>query len=110
MSQGPLSQKIRFLSQKVCPAGGPQTQTRKWLLRAPFQGFMIFSFNLSSRIGPISGFQQVQCRYTVDRSRHTLRDIAVIWDIEIEGGNSYKNIFMTKVLVASLGLKSKLTI
>ena len=26
--------------------------TRKWILRAPFQGFRTFSFNLTSRIGP----------------------------------------------------------
>ena len=28
-------------------------QTRKWIQRTPFQGFRNFSFNLSSRIGPI---------------------------------------------------------
>ena len=28
------------------------THTRKWIQRTPFQGFKIFSFNLSSRIGP----------------------------------------------------------
>ena len=28
------------------------TQTRKWMQRTPFQGFSIFFFNLSSRIGP----------------------------------------------------------
>ena len=45
--------KDRFLGQKVCPVGRSRTggQT-EWLLRAPFQGFGIFSFNLSSRIGP----------------------------------------------------------
>ena len=58
MSQGSFNQKIRFLDQKVCPVARPQTDrhTRKWLLRAPFQGFRIFSFKLSSRIGPIKLF------------------------------------------------------
>ena len=63
MSQGSFNLKIRFLGQKVCHVARPQTHTqthihtyrhtRKWILRAPFQGFKIFPFNLSSRIGPI---------------------------------------------------------
>ena len=69
MSQGSLNPKIRFLGQKVWPVACAQTdrqtdtQTHRqtdrqteWLLRAPFQGFRIFSFNLSSRIGPIDLF------------------------------------------------------
>ena len=52
MSQGSLNPKIRFLAQKMYSVA-IDTQTRKWLLRAPFQGFRSFSFNLSSRIGPI---------------------------------------------------------
>ena len=56
MSQGSLNPKIRFLGQKMCSVARLQTDrhTRKWLLRAPFQGFRSFSFNLSSRIGPTS--------------------------------------------------------
>ena len=55
MSQGSLNPEIRFLGQKVCPAACLHTDTRtEWLLWAPFQGFRIFSFNLSSRIGPIT--------------------------------------------------------
>ena len=58
MSQGSFNPKIRFLGQKVCSVARLQTHiqtdrhTRKWLLRAPFQGFRSFAFNLSSRIGP----------------------------------------------------------
>ena len=63
MSQGSLDPKIRFIGQKVCSVARVQTdrhtdrqthrQTRKWIQRTPFQGFRNFSFNLSSRIGPI---------------------------------------------------------
>ena len=59
MSQGSLNPKIRFLGQKVWPVARGRTDgqtdghTRKWKQRAPFQGFRSFSFNLSSRIGPI---------------------------------------------------------
>ena len=59
MSQGSLDPKITFLCQKVCSVARMQThrqtdrQTRKWIQRTPFQGFRNFSFNLSSRIGPI---------------------------------------------------------
>ena len=55
MFQGSLNPKIRYLGQKVCPVARWQTHrhTWKWLLCAPFQGFRSFSFNLSSRIGPI---------------------------------------------------------
>ena len=52
MSQGSFNTKIRFLGQKVCPVAHSRTDTHtqtEWLLRAPFQGFRIFSFNL---IGP----------------------------------------------------------
>ena len=60
MSQGSLNPRIRFLGQKLWSVArvqrnrqGNKKHTRKWLLRAPFQGFRSFSFNLSSRIGPI---------------------------------------------------------
>ena len=58
MSQGSFSPKISFLGQKVCSVARAQTdrQTREWKQRTPFQGFRIvfkFSFNLSSRSGPI---------------------------------------------------------
>ena len=55
MSQGALNPKIRFLGQKVCSVAHIQTDrhtdkhARKWIQRALFQGFRIFS----SRIGPI---------------------------------------------------------
>ena len=54
MSQGSLDPKIRFLGQKMFSVACVQTdtQTQKWLQRTPFQGFRIFFFNLSSRIGP----------------------------------------------------------
>ena len=58
MSQGSFNPNIRFLGQKVCSVARAQTdrQTRKWKQRTPFQGFRFFfkfSFNLSSRSGPI---------------------------------------------------------
>ena len=74
MSQGSFSPKIRFLGQKVCSVARTHTfwvkmalkitsrtqtdrqtdrQTRKWIQRTPFQVSGFFSFNLSSRIGPI---------------------------------------------------------
>ena len=63
MSQGSLYPKIRFLAQKLWSVARVQRnrqthtqtdrQTRKGLQRAPFHGFRISSFNLSSRIGPI---------------------------------------------------------
>ena len=55
MSQGSFNPKIRLLGQKMWPVGRARTHGHtEWLLWAPFQGFRIFSFNLSSRIGPIS--------------------------------------------------------
>ena len=59
MSQGSFNPKIRFLVEKVCPVACLHTDRQtdgqtEWLLWAPFQGFRIFSFNLSSRIGPIT--------------------------------------------------------
>ena len=61
MFQGSFnSPKDRFLGQKVCPVASEQTDTqththtRKWIQRTPFQGFRNFSFNLSSRIDPIT--------------------------------------------------------
>ena len=54
MSQGSLNPKIRFLRLKVCPVARSQTDTEWLLMRAVFQSFRIFSFSLSSRIGPIS--------------------------------------------------------
>ena len=63
VSQGSFHPKIRFLDQKVCSVARLQTHrhtdrhTRKWLLWVPFQGFRSFSFNLSSRIGPICMFE-----------------------------------------------------
>ena len=55
MSQGSLNLRIRFLGQKVFSEARVQTcrQTRKWIQRTPFQGFRNFSFNLSSRVGPL---------------------------------------------------------
>ena len=51
----------------------PRTQTHRhthrhteWLLWAPFQGFRIFSFNLSSRIGPIHDAKSVCDTYITD--------------------------------------------
>ena len=60
MSQGPFSPKIRFLGQKVCSVARGRTdgQTQKWQQRTPFQGFRIFSFNLSLSIGPTA--QQIK--------------------------------------------------
>ena len=55
MSQGSLDAKIRVQGQKMCSVarGQTDTHTRKWIQRAPCQGFRMFSFNLSSKIGPI---------------------------------------------------------
>ena len=57
MSQGSLDPKIWFLGQKMWPVTRAHTDKNtdrhtEWLLWAPFQGFRIFSFNQSSRIGP----------------------------------------------------------
>ena len=62
MSQGSLNPKIRFLGQKVWPVdrGRMDRQTDRHestIQTTPFQGFRIFSFNLSSRIGPIHKIQ-----------------------------------------------------
>ena len=53
-----LSQNFMKLGLLVAEKKRGQTDRHtdrqtEWLLRAPFQGFRIFSFNLSSRIGPI---------------------------------------------------------
>ena len=61
MSHGSFNSKIRFLGQKVCSVAWLQIDTRKWLLCAPFQGFRSFSFNLSSRIGPIYHLYSYMC-------------------------------------------------
>ena len=56
MSQGSFSPKIRFLGQKVCSLARTQTDRRESENRGhPFRvsGFFKFSFNLSSRSGPI---------------------------------------------------------
>ena len=60
MSQGSLNPKIRFLGQKVCPVARGhtdiQTDTQtdtKVNTEDTLSGFQDFSFNLSSRIGPI---------------------------------------------------------
>ena len=80
-SQGSLDPKIRFLGQKVWSIARVRTDrhTRKWILRAPFQGFRIFSFNLSSRIGPIYGsvsanwsVQAFRQRTTMSRSKSSI--------------------------------------
>ena len=52
MSQGSFNPKIRFLGQKVCFVAHTDSHTQKWIQKTPFQGFRIFSFKLSSRIGP----------------------------------------------------------
>ena len=51
----PKDHSTQKLGVRYSPRTHRQThrQTRKWLLWAPFQGFRSFSFNLSSRIGPI---------------------------------------------------------
>ena len=56
MSQGSFNQKIRFLGQNVFSVARGHTDRHESdysVLWAPFQGFRSFSFNLSSRIGPI---------------------------------------------------------
>ena len=64
------TQKIRFLGQKVTDR---QTDGHtEWLLRAPFLGFRIFSFNLSSRIGPIISRRHVcqgQAKQSVSKNK-----------------------------------------
>ena len=62
MSQGSLNPNIRLLGQKVrC---SPFIATHSV---TPFQGFRSFSFNLSSRIGPISKWSSyVHCRLSLD--------------------------------------------
>merc|ERR1712102_203855 len=51
MSQGSLNPRSKGVSCILFTHGHTDTQT-ELLLWAPFQGFRIFSFNLSSRIGP----------------------------------------------------------
>ena len=58
MSQGSLNPKIRFLGQKLCPVARSQTHRQTDIqtdIQSNYWGhpFRIFSFNLSSRIGPI---------------------------------------------------------
>ena len=60
MSQGSLDPKIRFIGQKVCSVARVHTDTHtdrqtdmKVNTEDTLQGFRNFSFNLSSRIGPI---------------------------------------------------------
>ena len=58
MSQGSLNPKIRFLGQKLCPVArgqtDRQTDTHESDYRGhPFRVSGVYSFNLSSRIGPI---------------------------------------------------------
>ena len=60
MSQGSLDPKIRFIGQKVCSVARVQTHrhtdrhTDRHTRKTPFQNFRNFSFNLSSRNGPIT--------------------------------------------------------
>ena len=61
------------------PSTDTQTDrhTRKWLQRAPFQGFRIFSFNLSSRIGPKKRFKT---RFDLQISRVQMLTMCVwVW-------------------------------
>ena len=60
MSHGSLNPKIRFAGQKVCTVAHVQTDRHTQTLDTnmntedTFQGFKIFSFDISSRIGPKS--------------------------------------------------------
>ena len=58
MSQGSLTPKIRFLGHKVCPVARVRTDTHEsdyWGHPFRVSGFFFkFSFNLSSRRGPIN--------------------------------------------------------
>ena len=65
MSQGSFNPKIRFLGQKVCPVARVQTDRRthtKATTVGTFQGFMILSINLSSRIGPKRPIKSVKIK------------------------------------------------
>ena len=56
MSQGSFKPKIRFLGQKVCPVASVRTDGQihtKVTTVGTLSGFQKFSFNLSSRIGPM---------------------------------------------------------
>ena len=63
MSQGSLNPKIRFLGQKMCSVARSHTDTQTYrptdrhthesdYCVHPFRVSGVFSFNLSSRIGP----------------------------------------------------------
>ena len=67
MSQGSFNQKIRFLCQKMCSVARLRTDRHTDTLSAPFQGFRSFSFNLSSRIGPI--YNSFECFFEEKKIR-----------------------------------------
>ena len=75
MFQGSLDPKIRFLGQKVSSVALVQTdrQTRKWILRTPFQGFRNFSFNLLSRSGPIINLLKFNQVIKIFRRQNTFK-------------------------------------
>ena len=52
MSQGSFYLNIRLFGQKVCPVARERTHRQTYRL-TDLQGFRMFSFNLSSMIGPI---------------------------------------------------------
>jgi len=54
MSNGPLKQTKMFLGQNVCSVARLRTDMKVKTEDTLFHDFSIFSFNLSSRIGPIS--------------------------------------------------------
>ena len=111
MSQWSLNPKIRFLGQKVCPVARPQTDghthrhTRKWLLRAPFQGFRMFSFHLSSRIGPKRG-RDIGHRYSQPCQQYVgkccVRRYINIIDQNADNATTYRYILKINILLNDL--------
>ena len=59
MSHGSSKLQVSWSKGVLCSlVTDGQTHKRKWIQRTPIQGFRNFSFNLSSRIGPICIFRR----------------------------------------------------
>ena len=63
MSQRSLNPKIRFLGQKIWPVARSQRRTHRVTTEGTLSGFQDFSFNLSSRIGPIITSSEVSVMF-----------------------------------------------
>ena len=79
MSQGSLNLNIRFLGQKVCPVARGQTHTKVNTEGTLKVGFSIFSFNSSSRIGPINEELKLSLPFLFDL-KHPIQKVSACKD------------------------------